>query len=537
MNWSRSSQETILRRFALLVFIMAASALSLALATVAVLEEKGILYTVFGQLLSSPVFQTPGELVGFLLGAYLLLLLLLFLDPMNTASAILLSVASVVYLVTLWAASNASEAFSMSVEEISLTPQPFLVGVCVALLVAKGHKWIPYGVLKWKRRRVRYVLEAILVLTTIAVVVDYWLTPELEGLLLNAIPAVMFIYVMSHALSEEMHHSVVVIGPRRSGKTTFVLGLVASLGREDDTPDAGDPDSLLHCIATVADEWYRTLVDWIEGLRRSNSQTGPPRNLTDPLKEMLKALHEEHADGWGEFELDQEMKLGKPLPDSMYVQLGFNITSNGVPRHRVRFQTIDARGDHYDENLAEMIEECWTLKGRVERLVAWVTEDGLDEYGYYDDEQSFKRHLARQVASADTVVTVVDAKHLTESPLPRVDREFGNSTAEYGNKIHAIVDVLSESSRVNNLVVAVTKADLIRDEIEGNSRQKIQRIARERLTEENAPDALAPIGQKVDDDQIYPVFYEMNDDGTGARKPLDPIGFKPLLDTLVNSYV
>lgn len=538
------------------LIVMAAGSIAEAAATA---WEKGNIVRFVVNFLASTSFLTTEQLTLFMVGVYVTLLVLLFLDPGNTRSVVPLILASVTYTVVLrWRGVLFRGTWEI-VTDLVNGAEVLLLGFCVTLLVVKGHRELSRGVLDWNRRIVRFSLATLVASMTALVTIDVLINGQKSGSLLILIPSVMFLYFVGHALVERVPWSIVVLGPRRNGKTTFLVGLYqAYLEIGDGDPGPSCTSSWISKIKDIAPNTLTRTIDehvpeklqqgyvastsglrsYMARLRRielvNRRPIRRPVNPTVPMSEMWGVLNDEDEEGWGTYELDRSLELGEPLPERMYVKIGFDVVSSEVFDRRIRLRTIDYSGDHYDD-LPDMIEEYRGLLGWVRRYLARVLGEDLDEYGEYENEREFERVLARKIVSADAIVLVLEADHLVGEGMSDETAEGPKvSTREYNRKMRSVLEKLEETGPSRDVILAVTKVDRLRNRIDGASTSNLNEIVRERF---EANSQLAELRNTVDDfSGIYAVCFEMKDDESGPVKPPETFGFRAALNSLVPGY-
>lgn len=487
-----------------------------------------------------------------------MLLILLFFDPMNSASALLLAVASFMYILVLHDNDLFIRGTTEVVNDLHDGRLVLLAGACAAFIFVKGHRELSRGVLDWNRRIVRLALAALISGVTALVTADYLLTGEVGGVLLNLIPPVMFLYVMAHALVEKVHRSIVVLGPRRNGNTTFLVGLYHAYLETDEETDSGGLSSLIsrvreHSLETLARWFGDDAIDRMSSSLVGRAYTGlrslvarlretqfvikrpiaTPVKPTHPLSEMWSALNDENEDGWGTYELDRPLELGKSLPEPMYVKLGFEVVSKRLFIRRVRLQTVDSSGDHYDD-LPDLIDEYRGLSGWVRRYLARALGTDLDEYGEYEDERRFERVFARKIVSADAIVLVLEADHLADEDEIPDGSDLKVSTREYNRKMRPVLERLEETGPSRDVILVVTKVDRLLNRPGEIPTTDLEETVREALDENNQ---LAELRNTVEDfSAIHAVCFEMKDDESGPVKPPEITGFRATLRSLVPAY-
>lgn len=543
--------------------VILTASVSIARATAIAWREEGLIRYLIRFLASYP-FLNEQQLGFFVVGVLITLFVLLSLDPMNSASAFLLLVASLMYIFVLHGEGLLFIGENMlGMEDLYGGALVLLGGVCVTLILVKAHKGFSHGVFDWNRRFVRLIIAAIMAGVTAFVTVDYLLNGQVRGVVVSLVPPVMFIYLVAHGLVEHVERSIVVLGPRRNGKTTFLVGLYhAYLETDDEDSDSGNPSSFRRLIDSSSlpapfsklkkymiriiiyfvfgEDNFGTLksgIVWpyvaLRSLVAGFRQNGPTYGFstTTPLRKMRKALVREE-DGWGTYTLDRPLELGEPLPRRMYVKVGFEVVSSEVFTRRVRLQTIDFSGDHYND-LPQRIEEYRGLSGRVRRFLAWVRGTDLDEYGEYEDEGRFERILARKVLSADAIVLVLEADHLvngiSEGTSPKV------STNDYNSKMVELLEKLEDIGPSREVSLVVTKVDRLRAQRDVSSWSDLEETVQKMLKENEQLSEFYKAVDKYSID-IHPVCFGMRDEESGGVKSPETEGFEVALESLVPAY-
>lgn len=580
-----SNVEGFVMPLAVNVFFVGLSSGPLVKVTVAAWENGVILQTITS-VLTDETFLTQHRLAQLIVGVILVMLFLLSLDPMNRFSALLLGFTGFFYTLFIWEKGHVT----LDPKDILFAPWTgwavMLIGTCIGLVLATRHRRILQGRLNWNRLRVRMFFGFIILLVTLPPSVDYILFTSANPLWL--FPVGMFLLVMHNTLRKRVNHQIVVIGPSRHGKTTFLLGLYGAREKKSegeldfDVVDSEDPHPNESTDVPPEDDAHRaSRVDEDQPPETVSSDGGADeagqaypktsrndgeeseheeesflsnrlvrsagylsriakqfrevqilqrlsiQNHPDPsdsLQEMWDALHKEEERGV--VDLDRKRSLDEPQP-GLYTQIAFNVVSKGFPKHQVHLHALDTDADQYN-NVEDVVERYHGFLGWIRRIYDRIKED-LDEYGDARTEQNFKLRLARRLVAADSIVFVYKSDYLL-SGTPEVPEEGSDSSEDVSIDAMSILGQLDKTGLAKNYVLAVTKIDRIQDEDEAIS--EVESRVRNRL-EAGIPGADFP--PEMDFDSICPVYFDIDGENEPGEDP-DRHGFRSALDVMIEGY-
>lgn len=548
MMWILSSLNIPAQRrwelFKLVIYFLTVVAVSVHLAPVigAGWESRGLPWHLFYGGVNAVGIEYH-DAVAFPVGVYLGLLGLLAVDRYKRVQAALLGMATVA-------------AGFIFIYQLGLAPIDWisgllaLVGGIIVGGLAGGGRKLYEGTPPFQFPRATQLLFVVLSLVVIVSIfefhVDYsppfraaggtlvvsstLVTPVSAsgaGLITNLIAMGLFVGTLYRFTEYENERKFMILGPARSGKTTLMTGLFATVsgGRGGFSGD---------------DE-----ISWNDEMRQYHT------DLTAP------------EEGFGD--------IGVSTEGTDAVPLEFTYPHGDLFPRKVTVRTIDYAGERLDENLVDTIEECFeeegnALSGIVDSIAGELSdEEEFIERGFdttFPDERltnqsgrQIRRLLAGQLLEADTVMLVfpldefaadydvsIDELDYFEGSIPRTrDQNYPGLYAQ-------ILETFKREGEEKKAVLVPTMADLavpiFEDEIEGEG-TFIEHasiadfgsfIEREHLSD----DRFDLLDHHRADDNVYPVYFEANDEEPESGGEMNPQrdegvvvkGAKELLDAL-----
>lgn len=309
------------QRLTLVVYLVFLGLLSVPLSLMmgAAWRARGISFQ-FINTARSFVGWSLEEISLVILGLYLGLLFLLWLDDIKRWQAFLLTIATAVGLATL-----SLRGLLLPNVNVVANPTEFVVGILGGIVLGTGVQDLNRGLVESilnEAERVEFRRAMNIFFVLVALLVGFSLLdrhlidlePQSEVFLGDLAVSIFFLGVFRGFLRYELEQEYVVLAPRRSGKSTFMVGAYHAAIQENRSP----------------------------------------RNPSDPLGEMWTNLTTA-TDGWG--------GIDEPDPRGLVKKLEFRYLKGRFFRYYAKPQAIDYAGHHFNENLVNHVDRRLSESG------------------------------------------------------------------------------------------------------------------------------------------------------------------------------
>lgn len=485
----------------------------------------------------------PGKVILFIIGFFIIYMLLLFLDPIKRIPAIMIGIVGGVWLWLFTQDGIIASNLWQIVLALETEWGSFVGGVCVALLSVTIHSEPVTGnLVMWDRDRVAKVIAASAILTTSLAFIDYHIL-NMSGvgpsLYLHLVALVVFAILIYRLLSYNVSHSVAVLGGTRMGKTTFALGLYnARLESQENVPNGTKPLRALHTETQDSKdgEWGEAT---IEG---RNISPGEPTHMTNYYRLGYRDLYGRFLKYYMEVEMldyggENYLGLADKMKefDKWYVRWTDRLRallSQYPYRYRKFKEAVSIVRDIIrngalhtiltQNNEVQKSNQWQTIDGSNHRHVSTLVQD-LEEYGICDDANLVQNILLYKIRFSDTILFLFDAGYLSEDNYssPPTKKPGLNS---YVDETVELFNSLGKNTRVREILIVITKSDrLISDYLEHSENdpesvgdfdpakndEDFEELKNFVVESFETNPQIQDLRANINYDGIYPVFFEM----------------------------